>query len=276
MNNSFFNLAVIGNPISHSLSPVLHSSMAKELEIQIQYNKICVEYEELEHWIFSNEAKNLHGFNVTMPHKHNIVKYIDELDSSAREISSVNTVVRKKNLLHGYNTDSLGFIRALEYNDVNPCAKIALLGFGGAGISVAYALANLGADVNVYSRKIPSIIENKNITFKKWEELSNLMDCAILINATPLGMYSYDEFTNLNFLNQLNSNTAVCDLVYNPLETNLLKQASLLKLKTINGLAMLIHQGIVALELFLAQKLDVRKMYDVANLAIYNELKKRL
>ncbi len=263
MINDQIKLAVIGDPIAHSLSPIIHNTMLKELGINIVYDKFQVNIDRLDHWISTDEAKNLQGFNVTMPLKNSIIKYLSELSSQAMDNKAVNTVVRKNDKLYGHNTDGIGFIRSLECENIDLKTSVAILGAGGAAHAVANSLENYGANVNLYCRDTAKTEFKNNVQVHDWQDIYLNKHVNILINATPLGMDNKGQFSNFNFLEQLNPNTIICDLIYKPFETKLLKEAKSKNYKCFNGLNMLIHQAIVALELFLDTKLEIDKMYDL-------------
>ncbi len=281
MYNNISQLAIIGDPVNHSLSPILQKAMLNELGIKAEYSKILVEKNNLQSWILSNECSQLQGFNVTMPHKNEILKYMYSLSKRAERIGAVNTVVRRGNKLCGHNTDGIGFVRSLEAENIDTKANIAILGAGGAAIACADALLEAGANISIYARKHTQNFDAK-IKILPWENLfsntsekkSELTSVNILINATPLGMKNHKDFDSLNFLESLNSDALVCDLIYKPLETQLLKKSKLNGFKTMSGLAMLVHQGIIALERFLDTQLNVNKMLALATSAIEEELSK--
>ncbi len=260
--------AVIGDPIHHSLSPTFQNAMLQSLGIDAHYDKILVPAASLNEWMKSDEAMNLSGFNVTMPLKKDIIPNLYEISPEARKVNAVNTVVRKNDKLFGYTTDGIGLIRSIESAGVNPQGNIAILGSGGAALAVAHALKDIGSTVSIYCRNKNNSSLDTSFNLYDFSEINSLSHYDILINATPLGMYNHGQFDNFDFLKNINKNTLICDLIYKPLETELLKQAKALNLKTINGLGMLIHQGIAALELFLDLKLDRIEMEKIAKKAI--------
>lgn len=267
MHDNKCTLAVIGDPIEHSLSPVMHNAMLKHLGVELGYTKICVPKDDLQTWMQSEQAQSLQGFNITMPHKNKIMPFMTSLSKQAQKIASVNTAVRKDGQLHGHTTDGIGFIRALQSDDIDIKGNVAILGSGGACDAVSCALLeHLGEDgqVTIFCRK-PDTVHTDKVCVKAWSNLQEqaLENTDILINATPLGMHTKGQFENFDFLRALPKHALVCDLIYIPEETQLLKQAQKLKLQSKNGLGMLIHQGIVALELFLDTKLDIKEMENI-------------
>ncbi len=268
---NFPTLAVIGDPIEKSLSPTIQNAMLNYLNIQEEYTKFQVSPSSLDSWIKS-EAIKLKGFNVTMPLKQEIISFLTEISEEARQINAVNTVVCKNNKLYGYNTDGIGFMRALatKRKDLSSL-KIAMIGAGGAACALAQVLVSSCAELSIYCRKAGQVKFAEKIKIHAFEDLfkdNSLQDIDILINTTPLGMYGYNSFENLNFIKYLKKKPLVCDLIYKPEETLLLKEARMHDFETMNGLGMLIHQAIAALELFLDKELDKNKMEEIAKNAI--------
>ncbi len=265
------NLAVIGDPIAHSLSPIIHKTVLQELGIDCGYEKIRITKGDLSSFLTSDKCAEISGFNLTMPHKQDIIPHLDFIDVDAQTFNSVNTVKVKKTQLLGYNTDGQGCLRAIESTGHNCNGKnIVILGAGGVASTVALKMAVIGAEsVTVLNRTLSgaqSLAENVldktgksivcgelNIT----EMTKQCQNCDILINCTPLGMEGIDcDFEDFTFLRDLPKDTLVYDLIYKPEMTNLLKEAARLGLDTLNGLDMLIYQGLLADEIFLDQSLD--------------------
>ncbi len=270
------NFAVIGDPIHHSLSPIFHNAMIESLSIDAHYTRFLVSSANLGEWIQTKEAQSLAGFNVTMPLKNAIIKHLDFVSDEAQKVYAVNTVVRKNTRLYGYNTDGIGFVRSLESMDIDVKAHVALLGAGGAAIAVASALKEKKADVSIYCRKPKRYKDDTRFNYYDFDSINNTKNIDILINATPLGMYNQNQFESFNFLENLNTNALVFDLIYKPFETELLIRAKKLGFKTQNGLGMLVHQGIAALELFLDTKLEINIMEQIATSAIKKEIENEI
>ena len=207
------------------------------------------------------------GFNVTMPHKKAAFDLADALTDAARRVGAVNTVRIEKGRTIGHNTDGAGFLHAIKPHTVNAKDKIAaVLGAGGAARSVALALADAGWQVRVVNRT-PSHAQAlaelaPNICAVELAEA--LCDCALFVNATPLGMEGEKaDFEDLAFLRALPKSALVCDLVYRPAETALLRAAREQGLDTMNGFPMLCHQAVDALAFFLGKPLDHDRMMAV-------------
>ncbi len=271
-------LAVIGDPIGHSLSPLIHTTVLDTLGTEYEYEKIRVSAEELENFMMSDKAKSLDGFNVTMPHKENIIKFMDDIDEEAKRCGAVNTVKVKNGRFFGYNTDGNGYIRSLAEMGLDLKGKrVTVLGAGGAASTVMLKAASVGAaKISVLNRTIGTAQEAADAVFAKTGVKTEVFsldggnlreccgDCDVLINGTPLGMTGVDaDFEDLSFLEEINKGGAVSDLIYNPPKTALLKEAERLGLRTINGLGMLIYQGIAADEIYLGRELDGRRLKDI-------------
>lgn len=274
-------LAVIGDPIEHSLSPAVHGASLDYLGIDYTYEKIHVKPDELKE--FAKTAKtSLDGFNVTMPHKLNIIQYLAETDSEGEYYGAVNTVSVKDGKLMGSNTDGVGLSLALNRMNTDFKGKnVTILGAGGAANAVtAAAFKNGAAKITIACRtqsKAEALLEslkrkNSNaldtlpktkITGFSDTELSDVVsEAEILINTTPLGMEGVkDNFKSFDFLGSLPKGALVTDLIYKPQKTGLLKNAEKMGYAVQNGLDMLIFQALAAEELFLEKKLNMQDVY---------------
>ena len=264
-------LAVIGDPIGHSLSPMIHTTVLDELGIDYEYRKIHVSPQDLEAFMMSDAAKQLNGFNVTMPHKESIVKYMESVDAEAERCGAVNTVRVEKGKFFGYNTDGDGYAKSLAEIGFELAGKrITLLGAGGAAATVMLKAASLGAaKISLLNRTEATAAELANEVYRKTGVMTEVYplntencrrccaDCDILINGTPLGMAGVSaDFEDTSFLEEIGNGGVVSDFIYNPPQTKLLEDAERLGLKTVNGLGMLIYQGIAADEIYLGRELD--------------------
>ena len=246
--------AVIGDPIGHSLSPLLHRAVFKALNIDIPYNALRVPQGYLKEFIRGVRGGVLRGFTVTIPHKREILPFLDEVRGGAALCGAVNTVMRDKGRLIGYNTDMEGLLLALKRQGYSYAGQnVLILGAGGAAAGVAYKAGASGARVTVLARRAGQAAAlSPNFGELNSENLSRESPKAdILINATPLGMKDFGaDFPDLSFLAYLPAGALVCDLVYNPAATSLLKEAARLGLAVMNGMEMLIWQAILAEQIF--------------------------
>lgn len=258
-------LLIIGDPVDHSKSPLIQNAMLQALGLLPCYGRALVKKGELQPLLDRVRREALWGFNATMPHKEDLLPLLDEIDETARTMGTVNTVCNRGGKLYGYNTDAPGFLAALKDElGVDPKGlTVTLLGAGGAAHAVSAALVGAGATrVFVCNRTmeraaelccrepmhmIPSLFDSKTLS-----ALCGKSD--LLVNCTSLGMSG--EFETLDFLEFLPKDAVVCDLVYNPPETALLRRARELGVAAMNGQGMLISQAVLSLEHFLGRELD--------------------
>jgi len=263
---------VIGYPIEHSLSPVMHNAVFKALKIDAIYFSVKVDVSMLKNAV--DMLRNaVNGFNVTIPHKVTIIEYIDELDASAVKVGAVNTVSNSNGRLKGYNTDYHGFIQPIKSRGINLRGKsVLLLGAGGAARAVVAALCDEGiARLIIANRSINSNVKSLiNTAMDKGIECKAIIlnesnrysyDCDLIVNATPLGMtdaFNRDKGSNSSNSNSIpltskdiSSKSIVYDLVYNPIDTQLISIAKDAGAQVIYGYEMLVEQGAKALEIWL-------------------------
>lgn len=268
-------LAVIGDPIEHSLSPAVHGAALDRLGVEYEYKKVHVRPEELGEFVKTAKCEGLDGFNLTMPHKVNILPYLSRIDDEARYYSAVNTVCIRNGELHGFNTDGIGYELALgRMGKKFSGSRLVVLGAGGAAAAVIAAAIRGGAEsISVACRTAAHAekICDRDLGDTKIKicgfsdtEIAAECECAeVLINATPLGMegvsHSFDGF---DFLDALPSDALVSDLIYKPKKTALLTEAENRGLKIQNGLDMLIFQAIAADERYLDRQLDMQDLYN--------------
>jgi shikimate dehydrogenase len=256
--------AVIGEPIAQSLSPQLHNGLFEETGVDALYLPIAVKSEDLEKLMDGFRLMNFGGFNITKPHKMEIMKYLDHLDPLAEKIGAVNTVVYRDGEMVGYNTDGFGFIKSIESKIKIPKDEltILILGCGGAVKSVAMALADWGIKkVIIANRTVAKAEELANQINISWsgkaqaiemtpEALKKAVDeAAVLVNGTSLGMADTAQQSPLP-KELLKKELLVYDMIYSPAVTQLMKDAKMIGAQTENGLEMLLYQGLLAFELW--------------------------
>ena len=263
-------LAVIGDPIEHSLSPVIQQAMLDALGLDCRYECIRVQAGSVKDWLPTAAGLGLGGFNATMPHKADLVPLMDELSADARLYRAVNTVVLREGRFLGFNTDGEGFLRSLLDEGIQAKGRrVAVLGAGGAARAVVLKLAAVGAErITVCCRRpekaseltaASPVIHASDLSRQSTDAVLSCAD--LLINATPLGMHGVStDFEDFDFLNALPPSVPVCDLIYRPLKTSLLREAERRGHLILNGLGMLIHQAILALEHFADRELDATAM----------------
>ena len=240
---------IIGSPIIHSLSPVLHNYWFEKYKIDAHYSIIDIKESELKNVIEKIKNKELNGINITLPYKQKIVPHIDVLINDALITSSVNTVfLNDKGSVIGENTDVFGLQAAyLKEVDAAQNKRTLVIGAGGVSPSVILSLQKSGVkDVSIINRTKEKCIflkkKFKNLNIIDWNNLKDeIKNYDIIINATSLGLKNGQDF-DFNFENT-KKNLIYIDTIYNPLETKTLKFLKENKIKTYNGLEMFIYQG---------------------------------
>ena len=241
---------VIGNPISHSLSPKLHNYWLKQKNINAVYDKIKLEENEINEFIQDIKKQKIAGCNVTVPFKKKVIPFLDKLSIQAEQTQSVNTIIYEKGILIGHNTDIVGFTKAIKSLNFNMKGKkILILGAGGVVPSIVFAIKEMGVSEIIISNRTRQKAENLKTLFKNLNilEWGNLIDFDVIINATSLGLNK--EKINLDF-SKVGKNKLFYDVIYNPAETIFLKEAKELGNKTENGKAMFIYQASEAFKLW--------------------------
>ena len=270
-------LGIIGDPVEHSLSPVMHNAAIANLGLDYIYVPFPVR-RDLEKAIAGFTATGIVGFNITIPHKQKIIPLLTEISDDAANIGAVNTVWRTKSGWKGTNTDAVGFIAPLktmsrDWTQMTPL----VLGNGGAARAVIAGLTNLGCpEINVVGRNpdklaifyqswshatnISSILKIHN-----WDNLSSLIPAAdLLVNTTPVGMTPHTDASPVDetLMQKLKTDAIAYDLIYTPNPTQFLKLAQARGATAIDGLEMLVQQGVAALEIWLQQPVPVDMMRD--------------
>ena len=241
---------VIGNPISHSLSPKLHGHWLKQNKINALYDKKKLEENEIKEFVQDIKKQKIIGCNVTVPFKKKVIPFLDTLSPEAQQTQSVNTIVFKNGNLVGHNTDIFGFDKAIK--NLNFCMKgkkVLILGAGGVVPSIVFALKKMDVLEIIISNRTKKKAENLKYLFKNLNviEWGNLTDFDVIINATSLGLNN--EKINLDF-SKSGKNKLFYDVIYNPSETNFLRQGKELGNITENGGTMFIYQASEAFKLW--------------------------
>ena len=258
---------VIGNPIEHSLSPILHNYWIKNNGIDAIYEKQKLNEDELEQQILQVKEKKISGINVTVPFKKTIIPFLDELSIEAESTQSVNTIYLKDNKVIGHNTDIFGFETSIKKTKYNLTDKeVLILGAGGVVPSIIFALNKMKISKIKICNRTKDKAENlktlfKNIEIIEWGEVPNV---DMIINATSLGLKKEDKI-NLDF-SLISKNGFFYDVIYNPRETSFLKIGESLGCTTLNGKLMFIYQALLAFNIWhkLEPKVDenVIKFFD--------------
>lgn len=255
-------VGIIGNPVEHSLSPLMHNAAFKHLGLDYIYVPFFVSNNSLENAMKGAKSLNIKGLNVTIPHKTEVIKYLDSMDKSAELIGAVNTVKFEDDHAKGFNTDGIGAVKAIEEVSSVKNKKVVMLGAGGAARAVAFQILIDGAGSLIIANRTPEnalnlqkeLIEKLNADVKTTdfgEKLEKeLKDADILINTTPIGMYPNVDQESLVKAEMMHSNLIVNDLVYNPLKTCLLKECEKANAQAVSGIKMLIYQGMESFKIW--------------------------
>lgn len=264
-------LFVIGDPVAHSLSPLLHQAMLDQTGAAYRYDVRTVRPEELPAFVRCAKDGGCAGFNVTMPHKGAILPLLDEVDTTAASCGAVNTVCIREGRAIGHNTDGTGFLDSLAGQGFYPQGRtVLLLGAGGAAKAVGHALAAAGAGrVIVCARRLeraaalaaqlPGCGEGIVLAQDAIQQAASA--CDLLVNATPLGMAGSPAFARLDFLQAMPPHAVVYDLVYHPRRTALLEAAARQGLRTVGGIDLLIRQAVRAFTFFTGETPDTAALY---------------
>ena len=265
---------IIGDPIEHTMSPAMHNAAFQTLGLDYTYVPFRVKSLELKKAIEGIRGLNLRGLNVTIPHKVAVMQFLDRIDPLAEKIGAVNTIVNDDGILSGYNTDATGFLQTLHDKDVDPeDKKVLLLGAGGAARAIGNVLAGEKARITILNRRqelswaedLAHLLTRHygakvNIGELTPENLQRAIEGVdIVVNSTSLGMSPDDDQTPVP-ADLLGASLTVFDVVYNPYETRLLREAKAAGAKTINGLEMLVRQGAIAFEKWTGIKAPVDVM----------------
>lgn len=265
-------LFVIGDPVAHSLSPLLHQTMIDQTGTAYRYDVRTVRPEELPAFVRWAKDGGCAGFNVTMPHKEAILPLLDEVDTTAASCGAVNTVCIREGRALGHNTDGTGFLDSLAGQGFYPQGRtVLLLGAGGAAKAVGHALATAGAGrIIVCARRLeraaalaaqlPGCGEGIVLAQDAIQQAASA--CDLLVNATPLGMAGSPAFARLDFLQAMPPHAVVYDLVYHPRRTALLEAAARQGLRTVGGIDLLIRQAVRAFTFFTGETPDTAALYD--------------
>lgn len=251
---SIKKFAVIGHPIGHTMSPFIHTRLFALSGIEAEYTKLDIAPENLASE-YKNTLSKLDGYNITIPHKQNIIPLIDKIDDKAKMYGSVNTVSNKDGIATGYTTDPDGFLKALEAAGIVLNGRIVIVGCGGVARTMAYEIvlkklpllfAVRKEDVEIVKalcNEIRNAVIGADVSHCLIEELSGDID--VLINATPLGMYPKVDSQPVKD-EVINRSANVFDVVYNPLETVLIQKALANGSKAVGGMSMLVWQAVVS------------------------------
>jgi shikimate dehydrogenase len=271
--------ALLGSPVAHSISPLMHNEAFQLLDLDYTYLCFEVNEETLPAAVDGLKACGIRGFNLTMPNKNKIVELLDELSPAARLIGAVNTVVNDDGHLTGYNTDGVGYMQAVKDAGYDITGKtITIMGAGGAATAICAQAALDGVEkIHIFARetsrfwdRTQKLAENINSTLpckavlhenKNTAALAQaISESALLLNATSVGMAPNTEGTIIEDTSLYHPDLIVSDVIYNPRETRFLKEAREAGCRTFNGMYMLLYQGAEAFRLWTGKEMPVKEI----------------
>lgn len=264
---------LIGNPVSHSISPIIHNTLFKKMNLNSIY--VPFKVDNIGDFIRAFRELDIKGYSVTIPHKESVISHLDEIDPTAKKIGAVNTVINRNGELVGFNTDYKAAIQVLENMSQAPDVKtgndrlkekyVTLLGAGGAARAISFGLQERGAQVTIVNRnfeRAQSLARDVGCLSRKFGDLSGI-NTDILINATPVGMFPAVHETPID-KNNLKPNMLVFDTIYNPSETRLLREARARGCRIVGGLPMFVNQAAAQFELWTGIKPPLKLIEEIA------------
>ena len=272
MSLDFRTYCIIGDPIDHSLSPAIHNAAFSSLGLNCSYISFRVQEGQLKNSLDSLRAINIGGFNVTMPHKVRVLEYVDQCDKTVELVGAANTVKNEDGKFCAYNTDVLGFIKPLRQRGIDFSGfEVTILGAGGAARAVAVALAGERgiANINIVNRNTDRSNELANLLKKLGLKASivssdNIQNIAsksnLIINTTPLGMKDEQSLIKSS---SIRKDAIVYDIVYKPINTNLLESARTAGAKVVYGYEMLLEQAIASFKIWFQRDPPIEPMKKV-------------
>ena len=246
-------VGLIGHPVEHSFSPPMHNAAFEKLGMDYAYVAFDVDPNNLGSAIEGAKSLNINGFNVTIPHKIEVMQFLDEIDEVAGLIGAVNTIDFKN--MKGYNTDGIGAVRAIEDVISIKDKNVVIAGAGGASRAISFYLAKYGADsITILNRNVDRAISLAgdvldsglivDVQADSMSEINNyLSDADILVDTTPMGMHPHVDDEPIARAEDMHEDLVVFDAVYNPNETVLIKEAIKAGAKPVYGIKMLLYQG---------------------------------
>ena len=259
INSDTILFAVLGDPVSHSLGPLMHNTAFSELGYNGAY--IAFRVKDIGKAVVGIKALGIKGASITIPHKVSVMDFIDELDDTAERIGAVNTIVNREGVLTGYNSDGIGAVKALFEMTTIKDKNVVILGAGGAARAIGFAILAEGGKVTILNRTPANgekLAKDLGADFQPMFKLIKTA-CHILINTTPVGMMPDIDAMPVR-KQDLDKTMVVMDIVYNPLKTRLLRASENIGCRTIDGVSMFVYQGAFQLELWTGMKAPVEVM----------------
>ncbi len=251
--------AVIGNPVAHSLGPVMHNAVFSHLDVDAVY--VAFRVSDITAAVAGIRAMGIRGVSVTIPHKTAVMELLDSVSSEASAIGAVNTIVNRDGHLYGDNSDGRGAVAVLKRHTPLNQRRMAIIGAGGAAKALAVAAAIAGSKISILNRSRPAGEALARTVDGDYRPLSGarIDDCDIIVNTTPVGMTPDDTHSPLPTA-ALEPQMIVMDAVYNPRETRLLQEARRIGCRTIDGVDMFVAQGALQCEWWTGQPAPVALM----------------
>jgi shikimate dehydrogenase len=285
MNGKTKIIGLIGENIENSFSPFIHNQIIIKYSLNFCYLPFQVKEADLNKAVQGIKALNIKGVNITFPYKEKVIEFLDEVKESARRIGAVNTIVNNKGNLTGYNTDLIGFKKSLQEDGkfVIKEKNAVILGAGGAARGVIYTLLEEGVEeINIFNRTLEKAKKIKQdfspffpqssiniFSFGQNNIKDKIKEATLLVNATSIGMASQIDNTPLPDEKLFHPNLLVYDLIYHPSKTLFLKQAERAGAKIINGLPMLVYQGIESFYLWTGLKPEGKEVLGMIERSAY-------
>ncbi len=269
-------MGILGYPIGHSLSPVMHNLTLQKMGLNYTYLPLEVKPDDIGKAVEAIRVFNMAGVNVTIPHKEKVISYLDDLSVPARACGAVNLIKNEDGKLVGYNTDGPGFVAGLKEEGIRIKGQVVLIGAGGAARAVAYAMAMEKAktltflDIDIYKAKaLADFVEETTgvksygleMNKKTFKDIASQAD--IIINCSPIGMYPRVNESPVDNIDMVKEQVVLCDLIYNPGQTKLLAMGKAKGLAIINGLPMFVHQGALTLKILIGEDPPISYMKEV-------------
>ena len=254
-------IGIVAENLSHSLSPLIHNYWSKKTKSNFLYKKYEIGEKKIEKFFYNyKKDKNFIGFNITIPYKEKFINMCDNVSLRAKKIGSVNLIYKKENMIYGDNTDVVGFRKIFNLVKIKKTKTVLLVGAGGASRAILYFLNKKNIEnIDIFAtsfRKRQGL--SKNFNFKNFTNRTTLLKKKydLIINASNAGMFHGNKM-NRNILRLVKKSKGVIDIVYNPLETDLLKEAKKHNIKSLGGLIMLVEQAKPSFEIWSKKNIKI-------------------
>ena len=254
-------IGIVAEKLNHSLSPLIHNYWSKKNKCNLLYKKYEIDEKRIESFFHNyKKDKNFIGFNITIPYKEKFIDLCDNVSLRAKKIGSVNLIYKKGNMIYGDNTDVIGFRKIFNYLKIKKTKTVLLIGAGGASRAILYFLNKKNIEnIDIFAtsfKRRQSLLEN--FKFKNFTNKTTLLKKKydLIINASNAGM-SRGNKINRNILRLVKKTKAVIDIVYNPLDTDLLKEAKKHNIKSLGGLMMLVEQAKPSFEIWSKKSIEI-------------------